>query len=78
MFTSDLKGNYQTKNIKVVLAIIRHLQNEVMISTKNSEQGLLNVQKNTNFIGRWYEFSADLNNCDTGINQAGLKRFLRN
>ena len=74
-FTSDLKGNYQTKNIKVVLAIIRQLQNnKVMISTNNIEQGLLKVQKNTNFIGRWYEFSADpLTICDTAHNQAGLK-----
>ncbi len=72
---SDLKGNYQKKNIKVVLAVIRELQNlGVQISEKNIETGLLNVQKNTNFLGRWYEFSKNpLTICDTGHNQAGLE-----
>ncbi|MBF8457656.1 bifunctional folylpolyglutamate synthase/dihydrofolate synthase [Kaistella sp. G5-32] len=72
---SDLKGNYQKKNIKVVLAIIQQLQNlGIEISTQDIEEGLLKVQKNTNFIGRWYEFSSEpLTICDTAHNQAGLK-----
>ena len=72
---SDLKGNYQKNNIKVVLAIIQQLQNlGIEISTQDIEEGLLKVQKNTNFIGRWYEFSSEpLTICDTAHNQAGLK-----
>jgi len=72
---SDLKGNYQQKNIKVVLALIKELQNiGVQIPEKSIESGLLNVYKNTNFIGRWYEFSAQpLTICDTAHNQAGLE-----
>lgn len=72
---SDLKGNYQQKNTKVVFAIIKELQNlGVNISDQNMEQGLLNVHKNTNFIGRWFEFSKDpLIICDTAHNQAGLE-----
>lgn len=72
---SDLKGNYQKKNIKVVLALIHELQKiGVQIPEKNIETGLLNVQKNTNFLGRWYEFSKNpLTICDTGHNQAGLE-----
>lgn len=72
---SDLKGNYQKKNIKVVLAIIQQLQNlGIEISTQDIEEGLLKVHKNTNFIGRWYEFSSEpLTICDTAHNQAGLK-----
>ena len=35
---------------------------------------MLNVQQNTGFIGRWFEFSRDpLIICDTGHNQAGLE-----
>lgn len=72
---SDLQGNYQEKNIKVVLALIKELQNAgLKISEKNIHDGLLNVYQNTNFIGRWFEFSKDpLIICDTAHNQAGLE-----
>ena len=72
---SDLRGNYQQKNIKVTLAIISSLKDlGLEISETNIKNGLLNVQKNTNFIGRWYEFSKDpLIICDTAHNQAGLE-----
>jgi len=44
------------------------------ISDKNIENGLLNVHKNTGFIGRWFEFSHNpLTICDTAHNQAGLE-----
>ena len=71
---TDLKGNYQEKNIKVVWALIQELRNlNVNISDNAIESGLLKVQKNTNFIGRWYEFSKNpLTICDTAHNQAGL------
>ena len=72
---SDLKGNYQQKNIKVVLAVIDELRNLGMeIPQEKVKSGLLNVQQNTGFIGRWFEFSRDpLIICDTGHNQAGLE-----
>ena len=72
---SDLKGNYQQKNIKVVLAVIDELRNLGMeIPKEKVKSGLLNVQQNTGFIGRWFEFSRDpLIICDTGHNQAGLE-----
>lgn len=73
--TSDLKGNYQEKNIKVALALAEELKSlGLAISTENIEKGLLNVKKNTNFIGRWYQFSNDpVVICDTAHNQAGLE-----
>ncbi|WP_312297452.1 folylpolyglutamate synthase/dihydrofolate synthase family protein [Chryseobacterium sp.] len=73
--SSDLKGNYQQKNIRVVLGIVEELRKlQVEISDKNLEQGLLQVHQNTGFIGRWFEFSKDpLTICDTGHNQAGLE-----
>ena len=73
--SSDLKGNYQQKNIKVVLALIDELRNlGIEIPQEKIKSGLLNVQQNTGFIGRWFEFSKDpLIICDTGHNQAGLE-----
>lgn len=72
---SDLKGNYQEKNIKVVLALIEELKKlNFIISNENIQSGLLSVHKNTGFIGRWFEFPQHpLTICDTAHNQAGLE-----
>jgi len=72
---SDLKGNYQEKNIRVVLALTEELRKlNFIISEKNIENGLLHVHRNTGFIGRWFEFSQNpLTVCDTAHNQAGLE-----
>lgn len=74
-YESDLKGKYQRKNIRVVLALVEELRKlGVKISEENCKTGLLNVQKNTGFIGRWFEFSKHpLTICDTAHNQAGLE-----
>lgn len=73
--TSDLKGNYQKKNIRVVLALIEELRKiNFVISEENIEEGLLHIHQNTGFIGRWFEFSQNpLTICDTAHNQAGLE-----
>ena len=72
---SDLKGNYQQKNIKVVLSLVDELKKSgIKISDEQIKSGLLNVHKNTGFIGRWFEFSKNpLTICDTAHNQAGLE-----
>jgi len=72
---SDLKGKYQIKNIRVVVALVELLREQgLTISDENLKKGLLNVSKNTHFIGRWFEFSKNpLTICDTGHNQAGLE-----
>jgi len=72
---SDLKGNYQEKNIKVVLCLVDELRKlNYNISDENIEKGLLHVHQNTGFIGRWFQFSENpLTICDTGHNQAGLE-----
>ncbi len=74
-YKSDLKGNYQQKNIKVALAIIEALgQQNINIEEKNIKKGFLNVHRNTGFYGRWYEFSQNpLTICDTAHNFAGLQ-----
>ena len=74
-FKSDLKGNYQKKNIRVVLALVEELRKQGLeIYNENVMNGLMNVHRNTNFIGRWFEFSDNpLTICDTAHNQAGLE-----
>lgn len=71
----DLKGGYQTKNIKTVLASVVQMQQlGFLIDEQNIKNGLLNVVKNTGLMGRWQTLS---NNptviCDTGHNEAGIK-----
>lgn len=72
---TDLQGNYQKKNIRVVLALVEELRKQkIEISEKSLEIGLKNVQKNTKFVGRWFQFSeSPLIICDTAHNQAGLE-----
>lgn len=72
---SDLKGNYQEKNIRVVVGLVEELKKlDLKISDRDLEKGLLHVHQNTGFIGRWFEFSQNpLVICDTAHNQAGLE-----
>jgi len=72
---TDLKGNYQKKNIRVVLALVDELRKQnIKISESSLENGLINVHQNTKFIGRWFQFSENpLIICDTAHNQAGLE-----
>lgn len=74
IYQSDLKGSYQSKNIKTVIQTIKTLKIKgYKISNNHLEGGLLNVVKNTGLLGRWQV----LNNkpktvCDTGHNKEGL------
>ena len=71
----DLKGDYQQKNIRVALELVRSLADDgFQVSEKNITDGLLNVQKNTGFMGRWTVLSdSPLIICDTAHNHAGLE-----
>ena len=72
---TDLKGNYQKKNIRVVIALVEELRKQnIKISENSVEKGLMNVHQNTKFIGRWFQFSENpFIICDTAHNQAGLE-----
>lgn len=74
-YKSDLKGNYQQKNKRTVVAIINELKKmKINISEESIKNGFLNVHQNTGFYGRWYEVSQNpLTICDTAHNFAGLK-----
>lgn len=75
VFDCDLKGNYQTKNIKTVLASINQLKLKgYHITKQNMKDGLLKVAKNTGLMGRWQTLSEQPKViCDTGHNEAGIK-----
>lgn len=74
-YASDLKGNYQKKNIKTVLATIEILRGQGwQISEEAVETGLLHTVKNTGLRGRWEVLQQRPKViCDTGHNKEGLK-----
>ncbi|WP_055435277.1 bifunctional folylpolyglutamate synthase/dihydrofolate synthase [Lacinutrix algicola] len=74
-YKSDLKGDYQDKNIKTVVNTINEIQLKGFnISQQDIKKGLLNVVHNTGLLGRWQVLK---NNpkviCDTAHNREGLK-----
>lgn len=74
-YTSDLKGIYQLKNLRTVLATLRILQeNGWNISEENIKNGLMNTVKNTGLLGRWQVLNTKPKVvCDTGHNTEGLR-----
>ncbi|HET8803790.1 MAG TPA: folylpolyglutamate synthase/dihydrofolate synthase family protein [Aequorivita sp.] len=74
-YFSDLKGSYQQKNIKTVLASLGVLQRKGWnISEENIINGLLNTIKNTSLMGRWQILNETPKViCDTGHNKEGLQ-----
>lgn len=77
-YESDLKGAYQQKNKKTVVATIQVLQElGWKIAENHIKQGLLNVVNNTGLMGRWQVLSKQpFTVCDTGHNEAGIKLIL--
>lgn len=73
-YASDLKGNYQAKNIKTVLQTIAILQKEGWkITNKNVENGIGQVVKNTGLKGRWQILQHNPKViCDTAHNTEGI------
>ncbi|TXB64025.1 bifunctional folylpolyglutamate synthase/dihydrofolate synthase [Vicingus serpentipes] len=75
---TSLKGEYQKKNVKTVLATLAELKKiGWKIAIENIERGLENVVKNTGLLGRWQTIShSPLIICDTGHNEAGVKEIV--
>lgn len=74
VYESDLKGSYQSKNIKTVTQAIKILQQKgYQISETHLKKGLQNVVKNTGLQGRWQILNENPKTvCDTGHNKEGL------
>lgn len=78
-FETDLKGNYQKKNLQTVLAAIKVLRDKQLYAIDNQEleSGLLNVVSNTGLMGRWQVLRERPKViCDTAHNKEGLSYVL--
>jgi len=77
-FYCDLKGNYQSKNIKAVLKSIEILKEiSLKINNDHIETGLKNVLKNTGLMGRWQILNkTPMIICDTAHNEAALREVI--
>ena len=77
LYESDLTGDYQKQNRKTVLATINVLKHHFDITEEALVNGLLNVVKNTGFMGRWQVIHQNPTAvCDTAHNSHGLKLVL--
>lgn len=73
-YPSDLKGFYQSKNLRTAYQTIVTLINKgYSISEEHIKRGFLNVVKNTGLLGRWQILrERPMVVCDTGHNREGL------
>ncbi|WP_318343074.1 bifunctional folylpolyglutamate synthase/dihydrofolate synthase [Flagellimonas baculiformis] len=72
VYTTDLLGDYQERNMKGVLACVRQLEG-FAISADNISNGLKKVVPNTGLMGRWQILKeSPLVVCDTAHNKEGL------
>ena len=77
-YDSDLKGNYQKKNIKTVLKSTEILkQLDYKINDSHIKTGLNNVSNNTGLQGRWQVIQRKpMIICDTAHNEAALREVI--
>nr|AOE06178.1 tetrahydrofolate synthase [uncultured bacterium]CBL87580.1 folylpolyglutamate synthase [uncultured Flavobacteriia bacterium] len=77
-YDSDLKGNYQKKNIKTVLKSTEILkQLDYKINDSHIKTGLNNVSNNTGLEGRWHVIQRKpMIICDTAHNEAALREVI--
>ena len=69
-----LGGDYQKKNLPVVICATEYLRSHFDISPQNFIDGIKNVIINTGLRGRWQILDNDpLIVCDTGHNKEGLE-----
>lgn len=76
---TDLKGSYQSNNIKTAMQAVKILKNRgYNISNFNVRKGLLNVVKNTGLLGRWQVINKSPKIiCDTAHNKEGLSYVMK-
>lgn len=74
IYSSDLKGLYQSKNINTAVKAIHELKKlGWTISPSNIKKGLNSVIENTGLLGRWQQLGENPKIiCDTGHNEAGM------
>jgi dihydrofolate synthase/folylpolyglutamate synthase len=71
-YKTDLLGDYQKSNSRAAVTAVKQLKN-FKITEENIANGLNNVVKNTNLLGRWQVLqNAPKTICDTAHNKEGL------
>lgn len=76
-YETDLKGIYQQKNIKGVVAALRQLKG-FNVTTAHLKMGLTSVVANTSLLGRWQVLAQKpLIITDTAHNPSGIKIVLK-
>ena len=71
-YKTSLQGNYQSKNIKGVVAVLKELKN-FKVKKKHIKRGLKKVVQNTGLLGRWQILNKKpMIVCDTAHNKEGL------
>ncbi len=79
-YPSDLKGNYQENNQKVVVQTLAVLSkvSPFVVTEEQLKKGLLQVSQNTGLRGRWHQLNeAPKVVCDTAHNKDGLQVVLQ-
>ncbi len=76
-YKTSLLGNYQSKNVKGVVAVLKELKN-FHVMEEHIVRGLQNVTQNTGLMGRWQILrTAPMVVCDTAHNSEGLSLVLQ-
>ena len=76
-YSTDLKGAYQEKNIKGVVAALRHLSG-FNVTSSHIKLGLSNVVGLTGLLGRWQVLlNEPLVIADTAHNEAGISLVIK-
>ena len=76
-YKTTLLGNYQSKNVKGVVAVLKELES-FKIGKKHLKRGLRKVVENTGLLGRWQVLNKKpMVVCDTAHNKEGLSLVLQ-
>ena len=78
-YQTNLKGNYQSENIRTTLFSIKEIQKQgFTISEENIKKGLMSVIKNTSLLGRWQILQNEpLIICDSAHNEDGIMKIVK-
>lgn len=77
IYKTSLLGNYQSRNIKGVIAVLEELK-AFAVKKKHIKRGLKKVVKNTGLLGRWQILDKNpMTVCDTAHNKEGLSYVIR-
>ena len=72
-FKTDLLGDYQKHNVQTAVTAVRQLR-DFVISEAHISDGLLQIVRNTNLVGRWQILQGHPTViCDTAHNKEGLR-----